>query len=196
VTDVNDAISHAAQLTASLLTYAKREAVAPATLRPDELTRRVLPMLKAMAGTHVHLSCELNAPGALVTIDPTQFRQVLLNLVGNAGEAVREHGNAVRLSSRLAVLDYAQVRAHGLSAAGGFYVISVADDGPGISADVLEHIFDPFFTTKQHGTGLGLATSYSVVHRAGGFIEVRSLPLEGATFDVYLPAAEAAPAPP
>jgi signal transduction histidine kinase len=67
----------------------------------------------------------------------------------------------------------------------------VADDGPGVSPELLERIFDPFFTTKQNGTGLGLATSYSVVHRAGGFIDVRSVPLEGATFDVYLPAVEA-----
>jgi two-component system, cell cycle sensor histidine kinase and response regulator CckA len=73
----------------------------------------------------------------------------------------------------------------------GRYVrISIADHGTGIPSNVLPHIFDPFFTTKQKGTGLGLATCYSIVNRHGGCLEVESEVGKGSTFHVYLPAAE------
>lgn len=68
-------------------------------------------------------------------------------------------------------------------------VISVSDEGTGIPADVLEHVFEPFFTTKadQGGSGLGLATLYSIVRKAGGHVEVESQVGRGTRFDVSLP---------
>jgi PAS domain S-box-containing protein len=188
--DLNVALTQAAQLTNSLLTYARKESPNPSALRPDDILSRMLPLLTAMTGQGVQLTSQLNAPQAVVTIDASQLRQLLLNLVGNAAEAVRGHGSCVRLTSRLAEIDAVRARVHGLPHGGGFYVITVADDGRGIPDNVLPHIFDAFFTTKQLGTGLGLATCDSVVRRAGGFMTVTSVPLEGTTFEAFLPAAE------
>ncbi len=114
-------------------------------------------------------------PGAEipVTSDPYQLRQVLLNLVTNAVQAIKRDGRI-----ELTVggdEDWAR--------------IAVIDDGPGISDEDLERIFEPFFTTKQegHGTGLGLAVSRGIVEKLGGRIEVESRPGAGCTFIVVVP---------
>ena len=150
-----------------------------------------LPLLAKLVGPGLRLSADLYAPRARVVIDGTQLRQVLLNLVGNAADATRGHGSQVRVSTHLVVLEADQARARGLIAEGTFLVLSVSDDGPGMTPGLLERAFDPFFTTKSkgEGTGLGLAMTSSIVRRAGGFIAVETAPDEGATFRVHLPVA-------
>jgi len=104
---------------------------------------------------------------------PSQLNQVFLNLLINAGQAIKEHGQiAVRTSMTTDEV-----------------CVSIADDGVGIPSENLARIFDPFFTTKPvgSGTGLGLALSYGIVHKHHGRIEVASEPGLGTTFSVYLP---------
>ena len=107
-------------------------------------------------------------------IDPGKLRQVLVNLIQNAAEAMPETGGHVT------------VRATAFPAAGSV-VVAVEDDGPGIGADHLARLFEPFFTTKFSGTGLGLAISKSIVEQHGGRIEVSSEPGRGTTFLLVLP---------
>jgi two-component system NtrC family sensor kinase len=111
---------------------------------------------------------------------PMQLKQVFLNLLVNAFQAIEERvGNSgetgrIRLqSARL----------------GEGVAVSVIDDGVGISPEDLDRIFDPFFTTKKigSGTGLGLSTSFNIVRRHGGTLSVESHPGEGTTFHVFLP---------
>jgi CheY-like chemotaxis protein len=78
---------------------------------------------------------------------------------------------------------------HPVLTAGEYVLVTIVDNGPGISPEVLPKIFDPFFTTKERGSGLGLATAYSVVRKHGGHIEVRSQLGQGTSFQIYLPAA-------
>lgn len=103
--------------------------------------------------------------------DPAQIHQVLLNMLLNAIQAVSREGHVLVVLDRRA--DYAAV--------------SIADDGPGISAENLKHIFRPFFTTKGHGTGLGLSLARRIIEDHGGRIEVTSEPGKGTTFVVLLP---------
>jgi two-component system, NtrC family, sensor histidine kinase HydH len=125
----------------------------------------------------VTTSLEEDLPRA--TIEPDQLRQVLINLVQNAVQAMAG-GGGITVASR--------TRRRG----GTLWVaISVRDEGPGISRAALKNIFLPFFTTKDEGTGLGLAVSQRIVETAGGRIEVRSREGEGTTFEIVLPAAEA-----
>ena len=90
-------------------------------------------------------------------------------------------GGTLTLATRNATL--------GEPSAGRCALLSISDTGSGIASQVLPHVFEPFFTTKEHGTGLGLSTSYGIVKQAGGEIEVDSRP-GGTTFRIYLPAAE------
>lgn len=108
--------------------------------------------------------------------DEGQIRQALLNLVRNAAEAMPGGGH-VWLRTR---------------SEGGAVVVEVADDGPGIPAELRERLFDPFVSTKQGGTGLGLALTHQIVKDHGGAIRVSSTPGQGATFTLELPASRPA----
>jgi signal transduction histidine kinase len=106
-------------------------------------------------------------------VDPDQIRQVVVNLVNNAGEAIKSEGHI-------------RVRCTGIPDGGGV-IITVEDDGPGIPLEQQEKIFESFYSTKLHGTGLGLAVARTVVSEYGGTIEVNSEVGRGATFIVVLP---------
>lgn len=119
-----------------------------------------------------------------VQIDRDRIKQVLINLLINAIDALRPSGGQVevslsRSSERLAVGE----------AVRPFAVCRIQDSGPGIPADSLERIFDPFFTTKPHGTGLGLAVSNRIIEEHGGFLRVESGNEAGTSFSLFLPVA-------
>jgi two-component system, cell cycle sensor histidine kinase and response regulator CckA len=182
------ALKQAAELTRSLLLYGHKEAGPRELVEVDALIRDALPLAEAVAGPELRLTLELRADGARTRIDPAQLRQILLNLLGNAADATREHGLGIHVSTHRAWIDDARARS-----GGEHLVLSVGDDGRGIDARTVAHIFDPFFTTKTGGrrTGLGLALCHSIVSRAGGFIEVDSTPNLGSRFRVHLPLAGA-----
>jgi len=125
---------------------------------------------------NVDLTADIAAGLPELPLDAAKIRQVLLNLVQNAGEAMAENGGHVKLR--------ASAMPDGLGA-----ILAVEDDGPGIPREDLDRLFEPFFTTKFTGTGLGLAISKAVVEQHGGRIEVDSEPGRGTTFFVFLPAA-------
>jgi signal transduction histidine kinase len=116
-----------------------------------------------------------------------------MNLVINARDAMPE-GGTVKIRATSDSSSVAHAKALGPSPK---IVISVIDQGTGIPANVIEHVFEPFFTTKgPRGTGLGLATLYSIVSRAGGHVEVQSQVGRGTIFHVVLPRCELAAANP
>jgi signal transduction histidine kinase len=112
-----------------------------------------------------------------VDVDPGKLRQVLVNLIQNAAEAMPETGGHVVVRA---------TAFPGQLTTEGSLVVAVEDDGPGIAADHLDRLFEPFFTTKFSGTGLGLAISKSIVEQHGGRIEVTSQPGRGTTFLLFL----------
>jgi CheY-like chemotaxis protein len=111
---------------------------------------------------------------------------VVDNIVINAQQAMPQ-GGAITITARNTMLKESQVAT---LVAGRYIRVSVKDSGIGIPADILPRIFDPFFTTKQKGSGLGLATSFSIMTRHNGHIDVESAPGKGATFHLYLPASD------
>jgi PAS domain S-box-containing protein len=140
--------------------------------------------------------CEFDLPNDLwqVEIDEGQISQVINNIAINADQAMPA-GGVIRVSARNLVLD----RACELPLDPGQYVkVSIRDQGAGIWKDSLPRIFDPYYTTKQKGSGLGLATAFSIMKKHDGYITAESEPGHGATFHLYLPGfpEEARPAPP
>jgi PAS domain S-box-containing protein len=129
------------------------------------------------------------APGTWDTIgDPTQLLQVLVNLVGNARDAMSEGGD-LRISARN--VDVSMPFHFHLPSPGRYVRIEVEDSGTGMTAEIAKKAFEPFFTTKRigEGTGLGLATSIATVRSHGGNMQVYSEPEIGSRFDIFLPAA-------
>ncbi|HET9122364.1 MAG TPA: ATP-binding protein, partial [Acidiferrobacteraceae bacterium] len=183
----------ARDLTHQLLTFAKGGA-------PVRQTRDIRPVLVesaklGLAGSNVRSILELAADLWPVDFDEGQISQVVNNLVINAKQAMPEGGSVCLRAVNLSLAQDNEV-----SLPAGRYVrISVEDEGIGIPKEHLLNIFDPYFTTKQGGSGLGLATAYSIIRRHDGFVRVTSEPGCGARFDVYLPASGhslAAPAEP
>lgn len=118
----------------------------------------------------------------VVSVDEGQISQVIHNLVINAKQAMAK-GGVIKINAENII-----IQEHKRFQPGYYVKITVKDQGSGISKENLGKIFDPFFTTKKDGNGLGLATSYSIITRHNGYLEVESREGEGATFFIYLPA--------
>lgn len=179
------ALDMSVNLTSQLLTFAKGG-------RPSKKKMTLKPVIEnasrfALSGSRT--DCRLAMPSDLwlVDADEGQIGQVIQNIVMNAGESMPQ-GGTVEIEVRN--LQLAQGDNSALPGGGRFVVISISDRGIGIPEHFISKIFDPYFTTKQKGSGLGLATSYSIVKNHGGIIDVASESQKGTVFSIYLPAAD------
>ncbi|HEX7832626.1 MAG TPA: ATP-binding protein, partial [Thermoanaerobaculia bacterium] len=139
--------------------------------------------IRPVLGASIALKLDVT-PGLLMRADTMQISQVLTNLALNARDAM-PNGGTLHV-----IVDQGAANTARSADGGSFVHLSVRDDGVGMPADVLQHIFEPLFTTKHSGTGLGLAVTYQIISRHGGFITAESTPGRGTTFDLLLPAAE------
>ena len=171
-----------------ILAFSRGGAKASVVFELEPLVEEVLVLLSASLRSGIVLEPVLAAPGARLKGDATQAFEAVMNLCTNAMQAMPQGG---RLSVHLgrATVATPRVLSHTRLAPGDYLVLSVADQGEGISAQVMEHLFEPFFTTRaaQSGTGLGLAVVFGVVAEFGGAIDVHSQPGHGARFTLYLP---------
>jgi two-component system cell cycle sensor histidine kinase/response regulator CckA len=181
----------AAQLTAQLLAFSRRQVLQPQEFRFDDAVAGIGDMLRRLIGEHVVIRTELGASQAYVRADRTQIEQVVVNLAVNARDAMPGGG---RLEIATSVVS---VPAPGWPETelepGPYVVLEVSDTGQGMDATTRAQVFEPFFTTKPvgEGTGLGLATVYGTVKQSGGDVTVASTPGRGTTFRVLLPLADA-----
>ena len=176
----------ARDLTLQLLTFSKGGSPVRKVVRIGDLVRESAGF--ALRGSGVR--CELSVPDDIwpVEVDEGQISQVVQNLVINANQAMPKGGMIKIRAGNMTV------SSHELPLAPGNYVkISFWDCGIGISPEHLVRIFDPYFTTKKGGSGLGLATTYSILKKHGGYIDVESKVNVGTTFHVYLPASASRP---
>lgn len=183
----------AASLTGQLLAYARRQMVTPRVVDLGELLTGMEGMLQRIIGEDIHLVTRIAPDLWRARIDPTQFEQVVLNLVVNARDAMPGGGTlTLEVSNR--VIDPVYADGHSELVPGSYVTLEVADTGTGMDPDTRARIFEPFFTTKEQGkgTGLGLAVCYGIVRQASGSISVYSEPGHGSTFRVLLPRADAA----
>jgi two-component system, cell cycle sensor histidine kinase and response regulator CckA len=181
------------RLTRQLLTFARKDVIQPRVLSPAQVVRDAEPLLRGLISERIDLDLDLRESRPIVA-DPGQIEQILLNLVGNARDAMPGGGRiGVEVGDADVSID---------GAAPPWVVLRVRDSGAGMDADVRARLFEPFFTTKPRdkGTGLGLATVHGIVTQNGGLIEVESAPGEGSCFTISWPASRDAlpsePAPP
>jgi CheY-like chemotaxis protein len=155
----------------------------------NSLLVNLLKMLRRLIGEQIQLDLQ-DAPEELwVKADPGMVEQVVMNLVVNARDAM-PLGGCVALHTKRVDFDAAPVAANPDRRCGRFVCLAVSDTGCGMDASTQQRIFEPFFTTKEagKGTGLGLATVYSIAKQHQGWIEVESTLDRGTTFSIFLPA--------
>jgi PAS domain S-box-containing protein len=167
----------ATSLTNHLLAFGRRQSLKPAVLDLNVRLDAFAEMIGRMLGSPIQVRLDLQANHALVEVDPTQLETALLNAVLNARDAMEGEGELALGTSDCHLDDRPAV------------CITIRDDGPGISDEVLSRVFEPFFTTKEigKGTGLGLSQIHGFAAQAGGRAEIDSPEGEGATLRVYLP---------
>lgn len=183
----------AAELTDQLLAYAGRGGTGTARVEPGLLLEELLRIMAPTIPDGITINADFSAKVA-VRGEPMQLRQVLLNLVNNAKDALGGHGGEITVRAEAVRIDGTPDADDILSCGPGSYVmIEVADNGPGMDAETRRHVFEPFFTTKQSGHGLGLAAVLGIVRAHGGGIRVITAPGRGARFQVLWPAAITAP---
>jgi signal transduction histidine kinase len=170
--EVLEAGARGARLVQQLLTFAKAKVPVPRPVDMSRSLRDMEPMLVTLTRDKATLRIERPALPALVSVDPSQLEQVILNLVMNARDASVSKGSEVLV--RLSLEPEAAC-------------LTVVDQGAGMDAATREQVFEPFFTTKEQGSGLGLSTVYSIVQQAGGSVTVESTEGRGSTFSVRLP---------
>ncbi len=170
----------ASDLTRQLLTFSRGGAPVKKTASLAELIRDTAEFV--LRGSKVKASCKIPETLWPVEVDTGQISQVIYNLVINAKQAMPKGGIVKINAENISTGDN-----HRLNP-GNYIKIAVKDRGVGIPKENLSKIFDPFFTTKKEGSGLGLSTSYSIIKRHDGYLEVESEVGLGTTFWIYLPA--------
>jgi two-component system sensor histidine kinase HydH len=174
----------------SVLDYARPSKGDVGPVDVNAVVRRTLTVLASDRAEECEIETELAEGLSPVRVDAEQLRQVLINLIHNAVQAMSGRGKVQLVTSRRQ--ERMILPGNGQNPVHEHWIeIAVRDQGPGIQPQVLKNLFVPFFTTKERGTGLGLAISQRVVEEMGGRIEVASRPGEGSTFTVVLPASEA-----
>jgi PAS domain S-box-containing protein len=177
-------------LTQQLLTFARGGAPIRKPAHLDGMIREACQF--AVLGSNVQCEFSLAGDAWPVEIDEGQFRQILNNLVINTRQAMPDGG---KVEVSLENMELADGLLPPLPA-GKYVKLSIKDHGSGIKPEHLPKIFEPYFTTKKGGSGLGLATAYSVVRKHEGLIRVESAVGIGSTFQIYLPASNQPVAPP
>ncbi len=190
--------SHRARdLVRQILVFSRKDEGVRVAQRLHTVVNDALRMLRSMLPPMVSLEARISTYTSPVLADTTQVQQIILNLCPNAWHAMEPRGGRIIVTLDSCSLTKDEAAQHPELRAGPWVRLSVADNGCGMDASVLEHIFEPFFTTKETGagTGLGLAVVHGIVQSHQGAILVQSSLGVGSTFELYFPpiAAEEGP---
>ena len=195
LTEIHSTGQRSAELTRKLLGFARKQMIAPRLLDLNDAIASMLQMLQRLIGENINLQW---LPGAAlwpVKLDPSQIDQILVNLCVNARDAIDDTG-IIKIQTENIAIDDNYAALHPPLHAGNYVMLTVTDNGCGMTPEVLSHAFEPFFTTKEvgKGTGLGLATVYGIMQQNHGHILVYSEQAVGTTFKLFFPShAEATP---
>jgi signal transduction histidine kinase len=181
IENAREGANRAATLTSRLLAFSRQQSLNPETIDVNTLVRNVVDLLGRTLSDRIRIETALADDVPLITVDPAELENALINLAANARDAMPNGGLLTVMTSA--------GRPAGEGDDAAFARITVADTGEGMAPEIVERVFEPFFTTKPvgKGTGLGLSQVHGFLHQSGGHIEIVSTPGEGTRVDLYLP---------
>ncbi len=191
LSSMDSAAQVATDLCRQMLDYSGKGVMRPEAMNIQGLVEDMVSLLDVSIGKKVNLSFDVDAQEPWVLADRGQIRQVLLNLVINASEAIGlEQAGAIHVSIGHRHLDKLDTKRFSNMAlkSGDYVVLQVKDDGVGMDAATIEHMFDPFFTTKFTGRGLGMSAILGILRTHNAGMHVKSKPGKGTTMSVWFPA--------
>ncbi|MDZ4143720.1 MAG: response regulator [Burkholderiales bacterium] len=198
LTEIQKAAARAKDLVQQILSFSQRQPTSRRAMLLPPVVEESARLLRAVLTGGVKLVCTCAEGIPAVEANPTQVKQVLLNLGTNAAQAMRGRPGTIRLSVEAVVVDAAMAQQSTNLRPGRYVRIMFCDTGDGMDAATQRRIFEPFFTTKPggEGTGLGLAVVHGIMQTHDGAIAVHSAPGKGSCFELYFPQASAlAPSP-
>ena len=187
---IQTSAERASQLTQQMLAYAGRGRFYVEPVNLSDLIRELLPMLTASIPKQVETRLALHSDLPLIDADRSQIRQLAMNLIINAAEAIEGRHGLVQISTNVGEIDETALSASEAAEdarPGPHVILTVTDNGAGIDETTRRKIFDPFFSTKFTGRGLGLAAVLGIIRGHKGGIQVISAPAGGSTFRVFFP---------
>ncbi|MEO6875938.1 MAG: CHASE domain-containing protein [Opitutaceae bacterium] len=190
LTKIELGTARAAELCQQMLAYSGKSSFHIEAVDLSQLVNDTLPLLHTTLASRARLQLNLSPQPAVVLADATQLRQIVMNLVINAADAITERPGEIQVTTghRRFETEFLRAAQDGDTLPPGEYVfIQVRDNGCGMAAETLARIFDPFFTTKFAGRGLGLAAVRGIVRGHHGALHVVSAPGQGSTFTLILP---------
>ncbi len=182
------AAQRGAALTQQLLAYARKQFMAPDTMDIPAALGAMTELIRSSLGSRITLGAEFPPDTWPALADPAHVHLAVLNLLANAREAM-PHGGRVALATANLPSGHEELPAE--LEPGDYVLLSVTDDGPGMTPDILARAMEPFFTTKGigEGSGLGLSQAYGVARQLGGTVRLHSAPGQGAMAQLFLPRA-------
>jgi PAS domain S-box-containing protein len=188
--DICQSGERGAELTQRLLAFSRRQLLRPQTIDCRELLLSMLKLFKRTLRENIEIRTTFGAGKIEAFADRSQLESAVLNLALNAQDAMPSGGH-LTLSTQLAAIDDDYRALHPEVASGAYALISITDDGEGMSPEVIEHAFEPFFTTKEvgKGSGLGLSMVYGFARQSDGHVSIYSEQGLGTTVRIYLPPA-------
>ena len=189
ISQVLKAGNRAKDLVKQILAFSRQTEVHLMPLQPATIIRESIKMLRASLPATIVIKQYLDRNTGIISGDPTQIHQIMMNLCTNAFHAMERNGGTLTISLRNTVLAYGDSGLLSNMLPGNYLHLSIKDSGVGMAPEVQKKIFDPFFTTKEvgKGTGLGLSMVYGIIQSYGGSIHCQSSQGEGTTFDIFLP---------
>ena len=189
---IQDAAIRGAGIVRQLMIYAGEERAIVEPVNMSEIVDDMLALLKVSVSKHVSWETTFGKDVTAIHANPSQIRQIVMNLITNASEAIGDRKGVIRVFTRRVTVGRGSPLAASLDLVPGDYVqLEVSDTGRGMTPEVQARVFDPFFTTKPTGShGIGLAVVRRIVLSLHGAIQLSSVPGDGATFQIFLPCEE------
>lgn len=186
--EIEKAAKRAAELARQMLAYSGRGKFVIEELDINFLIDEMLHLLKSTIPKKIILNIDLSRGLPVTKGDPTQLRQILMNLVINASEAIGDASGVIRIATSAGAPDPSEGYIEGEPSAETYVILEITDTGCGMTEDTRSRIFEPFFTTKFTGRGLGMSAVLGIVKSHNGMLTLRSEPGKGSTFKIYFPA--------